>query len=185
MADSSRLIFMLKPPPQVLEAMAGAVAAHRLDALLGDAYFDPGNWHQSVSDRFEGSVARAAMLRAGDRLDAQAVTLCLNRITSRGTDPVHWAFRAEGVPFAFVALQAAITAALRAEGLHAGGGHTPHVTISYAAPGKLNQPIVPITWHATEVLLVEGGGRPYRYVPIGSWPLQPEGLMPEQAQLPL
>ncbi|ASK95899.1 hypothetical protein KWH01_17700 [Xanthomonas campestris pv. merremiae] len=185
MVDSSRLIFMLKPPPQVLEVMVGAVAVHGLDAMLGDAYFYPGNWHQSVSDRFEGSVARAAMLRAGDRLDAQAITFCLNRITSRGTDPLHWAFRAEGNPFAFIALQAAIAAALRAEGLRVAGGHTPHVTISYAAPGKLNHPIVPITWHATEVLLVEGGGRPYRYVTLGSWPLRPEDLLPEQAQLPL
>ncbi|MCS3745864.1 hypothetical protein FHY18_001425 [Xanthomonas arboricola] len=184
MADPSRLIFMLKPPPQVLDAMVGAVAAHRLDAMLGDAYFDPDNWHQSVSDRFEGPAARAAMLRAGDRLDAQVVTFCLNRITSRGTDPVHWAFRAEGNPSAFVALQAAIAAALRAEGFHVASGHTPHVTISYAAPSKLTQPIVPITWHATEVLLVEGGGRPYHCAPIACWQLRPDGLLPDQAHLP-
>ncbi|MEA5122287.1 hypothetical protein [Xanthomonas floridensis] len=184
MADSSRLIFMLKPPPQVLDVMVGAVAAHRPDAKLGDAYFDPGNWRQSVSDRFEGPAARAAMLRAGDRLDAQAVTFCLNRITNRGTDQVHWAFRAEGTPSAFIAVQAAIAAALRAEGFHVASGHTPHATISDAAPRKVTQPIVPITWHATEVLLVEGGGRPYHSAPIACWQLRPGGLLPGQAHLP-
>lgn len=185
MSLTPRLIFMLKPPQDVLDAMSAAVAAHGFDTALGKTRFEVCNWHQSLSDRFEGAEARAAMLRSGDRVDAEAVTLRLNRITTLGDGPMHCAFRAYGMPPAFTALLQAVAAALRAEQLGVTGGHTPHVTISYRAPKKLDARITPIVWRSDTLLLVEAGGTPYRYTIIAQWPLRSAAGVGEQAQMAL
>ncbi|WP_311239686.1 MULTISPECIES: hypothetical protein [unclassified Xanthomonas] len=185
MSSTPRLIFMLKPPPDVLDLMSGVVAAHGFDTALGGTLFEVCNWHQSLSDRYEGVDARAAMLRAGSRVDAAAVTLRLNRITTSGAGPMHCAFRAYGVPSEFTALLKAVAMALQAEQLPPGGGHTPHITISYKAPTKLDARIPAIVWHSDTLLLVEAGGAPYRYTPIAQWPLCPAAGLGEQAQCSL
>ncbi|MCC8560148.1 2'-5' RNA ligase family protein [Xanthomonas vesicatoria] len=173
---------MLKPPPEVRDLMSGAVAAHGFDTALGERLFDVCNWHQSLSDRYEGMDARAAMLRAGGRVDAAAVTLRLNRITTSGSGPLHCAFRAYGVPLEFTALLQAVATALQAEQLAPGGRHTPHITISYKAPAKLDARIPVIVWHSETLLLVEAGGVPYRYTTIAQWPLRPAAGLGEQGQ---
>ncbi len=57
--------------------------------------------------------------------------------------------------------------------------NTPHVTISYEAPGPLvATPIRPIPWRIEEVLLVEIHDDLQRYHPLARWPLRaaPAGL---------
>lgn len=64
---------------------------------------------------------------------------------------------------------------LAAEGIDDRVGHTPHVTPSYTAPKHLKPPKIKeaIEWILDEVLLVVGGGSPYRYEVLGRWDLRP------------
>ena len=51
-------------------------------------------------------------------------------------------------------------------------GHSPHITLSYSAADlHPNVDILPFQWTVRELLLVEGGGDPYRYSVHGRWPL--------------
>ncbi|MDN0077587.1 hypothetical protein QU481_22455 [Crenobacter sp. SG2303] len=166
---------MAKPPPAVLSAMVSAVRHHGLDTRLGSRLFAPDNWHQSLSSRyFVEARLLDRLLRAGDRVSAVMCPMTLNRINSGRptTGRMHWAFQAHGDPKELKALRLAIQAALLAEGLDAPSTPTPHVTISYLAPSPLpSQQIEPIDWTIDEILLVEGGGAPYRYRTIATWPL--------------
>lgn len=161
--------------------MQHSLAYWQLRERLGDSLSPPGNWHQTLSDRFfEGRGLAKSLQRAGDRVRASACTLLLNRIqgVDRSTpgrrERIHWAFRAKGEPAGFTALVAAVREGLAQEGLASPGGHTPHVTVSYDAPMALGtQKITPIPWTLEELLLVEGGGEPYVYEVIARWPLQP------------
>lgn len=177
----SRLLFMTQPSPTVRDVMQHSLAYWQLRERLGDSLSPPGNWHQTLSDRFfEGRGLAKSLQRAGDRVRASACTLLLNRIqgVDRSTpgrrERIHWAFRAKGEPAGFTALVAAVREGLAQEGLASPGGHTPHVTVSYDAPMALGtQKITPIPWTLEELLLVEGGGEPYAYEVIARWPLQP------------
>jgi len=173
-----RLLFIAKPPPEVLDAMQATVMERGLDARLGREMFSAKNWHQSLSDRnFDASErSRQQMLRAGARVRAHVCTLALNRIRGQGSDiSTHWAYHARGKPANFTALVDAVRAALREEGVGSENGHTPHVTISYEAPDQLKTiHITPIPWTINEILLVKGGGNPYRYHELGRWPLLPD-----------
>ena len=172
-----RLLFIAKPPPEVLGAMQATVTERGLDVRLGREMCSAKNWHQSLSDRnFDASErSRQRMLRAGERVCAHVCTLTLNRIRGQGSDiPTHWAYHSRGTPADFTALVAAVRAALREEGLCSESGHTPHVTISYGAPDQLKTiHIAPIPWTIDEILLVKGGGNPYRYHELGRWALLP------------
>jgi len=170
-----RLLLMAKPQPAVLSAMVSAVRRHGLDSQLGFRLFSPENWHQSLCAprAIEGGVLDR-LLRVGDRVSALMCPMTLNRINSgrESVDRTHWAFRTRGEPKELKALLLAVQAALHAEGLDAPSIPTPHVTISYLAPSPLpSQPIEPIDWTIDEILLVEGGGTPYRYRIIATWPL--------------
>lgn len=173
-----RLLFIAKPPPEVLDAMQATLMERGLDARLGREMFSAKNWHQSLSDRnFDASErSRQRMLRAGARVRAHVCTLTLNRIRGQGRDiSTHWAYHARGEPANFTALVDAVRAALREEGVGSESGHTPHVTISYEAPDQLKTiHITPIPWTIDEILLVKGGGNPYRYHELGRWPLLPD-----------
>jgi 2'-5' RNA ligase len=166
---------MAKPQPAVLSAMVSAVRHHGLDTRLGSRLFAPENWHQSLSSPyFVKAKPLDKLLRAGGRVSAVMCPMTLNRINSGRptTGRVHWAFQAHGDPKELKALRLAIQAALLAEDLDAPSTSTPHVTISYLAPSPLpSQQIEPIDWTIDEILLVEGGGAPYRYRTIASWPL--------------
>ena len=61
-------------------------------------------------------------------------------------------------------------------------GVTPYVTLSYGAPEMLEKIDVSpvIDWTLDEIMLVIGGGQPYRYEVIGRWPLLPEIDPPQQ-----
>lgn len=185
-----RLLFVAKPPPEVIAAMWMAVARNGLD---NSALFPRDNWHQTLSDRYVDTPdMRQKMLRAGASVKAQACTLVFNRIRDqvhkdRGEIAIHWAFRARGRPPCFHALLAAIERALYEQGLTTETGHTPHSTISYRAPARLGRTYMdPIAWTIDEVLLVVGGStQPYRYETIGRWPLLPMPPEPSSTQLQL
>ncbi len=175
MARLDPLIFMAQPPPAIRARMEAAVAANGLDERLGAAQFEPGNWHQSFSDRQDDQPKiRAAMLRAGARVAAPSFVMTLNRINGTGVGPrgIHWAFRTLGKPKGLEVMLSAVRAALLAEGILDDSGHGPQVTISYKAPTPLPSVVIePIEWMVDELLLVRGGGQPYRYEVVGRWPL--------------
>jgi 2'-5' RNA ligase len=187
----SRLLFMAQPPAAVRDVMQRTLAYWQLDQRLGGTLSPPANWHQTLSGRFfEGRSLLGPLRRAGERLQAEACTLLLNRI--RGVDrnqadgrgSIHWSFLPRGEPTGFAALLAAVRNSLASEGLASPSGHTPHVTISYGAPSALGtQKITPIPWTIDEILLVEGHGPPYAYEVIERWPLQ--AAAPAQQQLDL
>ena len=169
MAAPSRLIIMAKPPAATLAAMVQVLRERELEQQLGAEMFDPANWHQSFSDRFPDSPEfRASLKRACGQVVAEPFVLSLNRI---GGTEGHWEFRVRGRPKGFTALLTAIRAALRAERITDVEGNSPHVRISDRAPASLpSTPIVPIDWRIDELLLVRGGGDPYRYETLGRWP---------------
>jgi 2'-5' RNA ligase len=107
-------------------------------------------------------------------MKADAVAMTLNRIVSSGDQAgrYHWSFQAKGTPTGFAELKAAIRAALAQQGIHDTTNNSPHITLSYCAQRKQqSMKIAPITWTIDELLLVKGGGDPYRYDVLGSWPL--------------
>lgn len=182
------LLFMAQPAPNVRLAIQQALAAHSLDQRLGNAIFDPQNWHQSLSHPLPSSPALCKrMVDMGSHIDASAFTVVLNRI--RGTGPVkpdntiHWALHATTRPTAFDALVTAIRESFQQLGLAGMPGHTPHVTVTYCAPGQLTtMKIRPIAWRIDELLLVESRNDPYRYHLLARWPLRaaPAGLESQQ-----
>lgn len=186
MTAQPRLLFVAKPQLEVRSAMEQAVAACGLDTSLGGALFMPENWHQSLSGTYKTNTAADvnSFLRAGSRIAATAVKMRFNRIKSQGsaTRKIHWEFLTLGNPDGFHELVFAVQAAIRAEGIGARTVRRPHVTISYWAPSQLpSQMIAPIDWEIDAVLLVEGGGHPYRYTTLAQWPLTPVPIR----QLPL
>lgn len=183
-----RLLFMARPSPGVRAAMWTALARNGLDTRLGPALFPVRNWHQTLSGRHADTPdLRAAMLRAGASIAASACTLTLNRMRDQQHDAaIHWAFRARGTPDGFAALLAAVDTALSGQGLPAGAGHTPHVTISYGAPDRLAPTSMgAVHWTIAEVELVVGGGQPYGYEVLARWPLRPPAPDPAKQQLTL
>lgn len=183
-----RLLFMARPPAGVLAAMWTAVARNGLDTRLGTALFPASHWHQTLSDRHADTPElRETMRRAGASVAARACTMTLNRLRDqRNGEPIHWAFRVRGEPDGFAALLAAVDAALSAQGLPTGSGHTPHVTISYGAPDRLGPTSMgAVHWTIDEIELVVGGGRPYGYDVLARWPLRPAAPDPRAQQLML
>lgn len=170
---------MAKPAPEVCGHMQGLLAAGGWDRQLGDTLFDPQNWHQSLSHPLPYSLAlRDCLLELGSRIEAAAFTMVLNRVRGSGmagqADAIHWAFHATQRPAAFDALVRCIRDGLQTVGLQGMPGHSPHVTISYWAPGKLRaQKIPPVAWRIDEFLLVESCNAPYRYRTLSRWPLRP------------
>jgi 2'-5' RNA ligase len=176
----SRFLVMAKPPLVVRKSLENWLETMGLKARLQGAMFDPANWHQSLSDRFFQRSCIEPLKRACARVRAPACTLAMNRVRgSAGPEVFHWAFHARGKPPCFTGLLTEVNRALIAEGLPASGGHAPHITISYQAPGALRtHPIRSILWTIDEILLVEGHSlgdhdERYRYEVIDHWPLLP------------
>lgn len=154
--------------------MQRELAASGLNRRLGSALFPPQDWHQSLSHPLDFSDDLCqSMMNAGARVDAAAFTIVLNRVRgeARDFDSIHWEFRATKRPPAFDVLLAAVRKALQKEDM---GGNTPHVTISYGAPGPLPlTKIHPIPWRIDELLLVKTQPGTPRYHTLARWPLRP------------
>lgn len=179
--SDSRLFFAAMPPPETVAAIRVVLERRGLERWLGAALFAPANWHQSLSERvFNATRADIALLRGvGERIRAHSCTLQYNRIDS-SVNPkgkTHVTLRARGKPKAFVALNEAVQSALRA-GDYAtmATGVTPHTTLSYDAPGRIETLELdpPLRWTISELLLVLGNGSPYRYDVLDRWSLLPE-----------
>lgn len=179
--SDTRLFFAAMPPPDTVAAIVALLDRRGLAQWLGPALFAPGNWHQSLSERaFNPTRADIALLRGvGESVQAHACTLQYNRIDSsvNAKGRVHLTLRARGRPRAFVELNEAVRARLEAGGYGAmATGVTPHTTLSYDAPGRIDRIELdtPLRWTIDELLLVHGQGRPYRYEVVDRWPLLPE-----------
>jgi 2'-5' RNA ligase len=57
------------------------------------------------------------------------------------------------------------------QGFHCKKAFTPHVTLSRDSKEILRQPIEPITWEATEVVLIQSVIGEGRHIHLGRWPL--------------
>jgi len=161
-------------------------ALAKLDQLgvtdkLGSRLFRPGNWHQSLSERFFDPTQDEcdALLRVGDQLSAHACTLDFNRV--EGPDLAvgrkHCTLRAFGTPKGFSRLLLQVKNQLVSNDLgQIATGVTPHITLSYNADRSFSNTLVDptIPWTIDELCLVIGGGDPYGYEVIGRWPLLPE-----------
>lgn len=178
--NESRLLFLAHPSAAVNDGIDGMLASHPVGSRLGRAAVPRANRHQSLSDRYvDTAEIRELMARAGESIRAQALTLTFERLCSGPRNPGShlWLVRpAQKASQPLGAVVRAINAALVAQGLPHGGGHTPHVTLSYSAALALtgDEPIAPIEWPIDTIELVAGGGNPYRYETLGSWRLVPE-----------
>ena len=178
MASESRLLFVLMPPAEIRAALSAAFDRTGLGAELGDALFADTNWHQSVSDRYADIPANRERLRdAGAALRAAPFLMSFERLGSRGKTAgvdIHWEFQSRRKKIdGLNQLIETLNARLSDQQMDAGGGHTPHITVSYRAPRVLEATELgtPVLWRVEELLLVRGGGFPYRYEVLDRWPL--------------
>lgn len=172
------LIIIAKPPVPVVNSLETIVQFHGVDQQLGRAMSTSGNWHQTLSSRYDDEPRyQERMLRAGANVKATQIVLTLDRITgpARPTDiDIHYEFRGPRNVKSLSVLLSAVQSALYAEGIGDGKGHSPHITISYFAPAPIETIyFAPIVWLITEILLVRTGGKPFHYEELGRWPLAP------------
>lgn len=167
------------PPPAEAAEWLVRLEAAEVVAKLRERMFAMENWHQTLSGRHFDADAETItrLMRAGERIRAQAVTFRLNRVRwSRGVEGArnHCELLPQGRPQGFDSLLSATQDALRSVGLGDDEGHRPHLTLSYAA--EEIHPVIsilPIEWTIDEVMLLKGQGTPYRYEVLGRWPLLP------------
>ncbi|HZX81066.1 MAG TPA: 2'-5' RNA ligase family protein [Lysobacter sp.] len=164
-------------PASVRSALLDSLAEARFLARLGDALFDPANWHQSLTPELSDNPdLRRRLSSACARLsETPAATITFDRI--RGTRDwkgnVHWTVVPSRPPAPFEALDAALRAALEAEDIVACCRRHPHVTVSYRAPHEMQAIRIPsVAWTIDGVELVSPGGSPYRYRTLGRWSLR-------------
>lgn len=178
--NESRLLFLARPGVAVNDGIDRLLATHPVGKRLGRAAVPRANRHQSLSDRYvDTPEIRERMMRAGESFRAQALTLAFERLCSGPRHPGSHLWLVRPTQRSSKALQAvlrAINTALAVQGLPPGGGHAPHITLSYSAALALagDEPIAPIEWSVDTIELVAGGGSPYRYETLGSWRLAPE-----------
>ncbi len=154
--QAGELALIARPP---------VATAERMDAVLPDLGLDPGgerwpagNLHQSFSI---GAPAEreSALRRALARIRAPAFDLLFNRVVLGD----RWVLRAHGVPAGFARLLEEVRAALRAEGIDCGHGHTPHVTLCDAPPFVQDGSrwlAAPIAWRIDALELVAAAHHP-------------------------
>lgn len=183
-----RLLFIARPDAAVAQAIDALVVEHGLSVLGRGAMFSRGNWHQSVSDRYiDTPPVRETLLKAGAQVQAPAFTLALDRLYSarnhRGT--FNWDVRCRRGSDELKTLITAINDALAIQGYPKGGGHSPHITLSYGAGTSIagDGAITPIHWIIDTIELVVGGGTPYHYTTLASWSLAPAAQRPVQTSL--
>lgn len=187
--NEPRLLFVALPSASVNDGIDGLLASHPVGSRLGRAAVPRANRHQSLSDRYvDMPDIRELMARAGESVRAQALTLTFERLCSGPRSPGShlWLVRpAQKSSRQLDNAIRAINAALVAQGLPPGGGHSPHVTLSYSAAQALpnDESIAPIEWSIDTIELVVGGGNPYRYETLDSWRLAPEAPRLVQSSL--
>jgi RNA 2',3'-cyclic 3'-phosphodiesterase len=173
-----RLLFLARLRAARTAAVSSQLDAHGVATLLGADLFPLDLLHQSLSDRYRDTLEiRRRLLLAGDSVRGQAFTLTLDRLrcapNDRGSSNVDlWM---HGGCKELVWLVDAINDAVGRQGLPRGGGHTPHITVSYTFKGGMPPlqriPVIDVPIDAFE--LVAGGGKPYGYTTLRRWMLAP------------
>jgi hypothetical protein len=183
-----RLLFLAR-----LRTACAGVVTSRLETvgvarLLGASMSPIDLLHQSLSDRYRDTAEiRRRLLRAGDGVRAQAFSLSLDRLrcapNERGSRNVELWMKADCE--ALTTLVTAINDGVCRQGLPRGGGHRPHMTVSYTFHGRMPSlqrlPEVEVSIDAFE--LVVGGGKPYRYETLRRWMLSPASPSTSQPTL--
>lgn len=185
---------MAQPDVMTLQALHQSFIGSGLRAQLGQALFEPENWHQSLSGSFGDVPAhRRALVRAGDRVTAKSFVMALDRLGFSGSSAkgsLRWAFSASRRPPGLTRLIQVLQAALRVEGIQDVARPAAHVTVSYHAPVAVPTLVIePVQWMIESFRLVRGvgsGGR-FRYEVLAEWPLAPADQDPPQllSQIPL
>ena len=173
---------MLRGP--AAQQVEQALVASGLLKKPGSLGWPAGNRHQSLSDLQPHPIDLRRLLKVGAEVRCAPVVLRLDRIEGRGRDGVtHWELRPEKSP-GLERLLDAIRHSLVEHGLDKGSRNSPHVTLTYRAPFRLEQPLrfeQPIEWRIDQFQLVRstGHGPTYHYEELGRWPLdgapEPEG----------
>lgn len=175
---------MSKPPSIFFAAMFRGPAAKRFESVLAASglfkkptslSWPAGNRHQSLSDLQAHPVDLKRLLKVGADVRCAPVVVRLDRIEGRGRDGVsHWELKPEKSS-ALDPLLDAIRLSLVQQGFDKGTRNSPHVTLSYRAPFRLEEPLrfAPIEWRIEQFQLVRstGHGPTYHYEELGSWKL--------------
>ncbi len=174
-----------QPAKQVEQMLAGS----HLLKKPGSLGWPAGNRHQSLSDLMPHPIDLQRLLKVGSTVRSAPVLLKLDRIEGRGRDGVtHWELRPEKSA-GLERLLDAIRVSLMQQGFDKGSRNSPHITLSYRAPYRLEQPVLlekPIEWRIDQFQLVRstGHGPTYHYEELGHWTLDGEPE-PEVSQLAL
>ena len=151
------------------------IAASGLVRKPGGLGWPAGNRHQPLSDLLSHPLDLPRLLKVGASVRCAPLTLRLDRIEGRGRDGVtHWELRPEKST-ELEHLLDAIRLSLVQQGLAQGARNSPHVTLSYRAPFRLEKPLTfaPIEWRIEQFQLARstGHGPTYHYEELGSWAL--------------
>lgn len=170
------LMFMARPGVAINALIDTGIEAHGLDRLADGSLFPNRLRHQSLSRKFDLGH-REALLRVGASIRACAFDIVFNRIGSNENEQgrIHWTLLAKGEPVGFGDLLTSIQQRLARDGIQDGLGHSPHITLNYAAPMRWSGtlPVTPMAWTVEAFELVVAGGDPYGYKPIATWKLAP------------
>jgi len=183
-----RLLFILRLAPSATAALDDIIGAAGIKAMLGRELFPAGLWHQSVSDRYaDRPEVRDRLLAAGAAVQVPGFTIELDQLRAYGNDKGSYNVEARqraGCPD-LARLVDAINGAVAGQGLPRGGGHSPHVTVSYSFGGEPQKPqtMPAVEWTVDAFELVVGGGRPYTYSTLGRWMLGPHAPRASQPGL--
>lgn len=183
-----RLLFILRLAPSATAALDDIIGSAGIKAVLGRELFPAVLWHQSVSDRYaDKPEVRERLLAAGATVQVPGFTIELDQLRAYGNDKGSYNVEARqrgGCPD-LARLVGAINVAVAEHGLPQGGGHSPHVTLSYSFRGKPPKPrtMPAVEWTVDAFELVVGGGKPYGYTTLGRWTLGPPAASASQASL--
>ena len=165
--EAGCLALMARPPADTAGLIEAVLPALGLDA--GSDRWPAANLHQSFSSG-DPADREPALRRVLAQVHAPAFDLLFNRV-SLGD---RWLLRARGVPSGFARLLAEVRAAMAAEGIGDGSGHTPHVTLCYLPPFVQEGTRwlgSPIRWRVDAIDLVAVARHPYRYETLARQPL--------------
>jgi 2'-5' RNA ligase len=122
----------------------------------------------------------AALLRAGDAVQAQPFELVLDQLSA---SPTHLVLRpARAIP-ELKELGATIRAAMAQEGvpLREGWRFNPHMTLGFGRGRQFVRPVQPVSWSVNEFILVHSAVGATNHEVLGRWTLEPQ----QEAQLSL
>lgn len=170
-----RWFFGTLVPETTRARIVDAMEAHIGVGAVRATGFAPSNFHQSFSGRFFAPGDLAALRRAGGRVEAISFTMTLDQFRcGAGASPAHWSVAPSRTNKEFGWLKSSIGLALRTEGLPGECPNSQHVTLSYDAPFAFEaRQIPPIVCTIDTLMLLCGGGEPYRYTVAEQWPLKP------------